>query len=211
MIASVIDDPRYRPGWFHVGEYALYAPPKTGFTSLKLNLGESCLHGSRVPSDLKLIIGLRDPLERFVSQYNMLVLSGWVLNHPNPIKTTFDPDWVEEWFDPELALKDPVGSARRWLQSAFPVLESWGGDHHAISQHRSIRSLLGRARIGTVEYINHRTWEDWFRLHLDREYVHHNRSYYVVPKHYFSSLKDIIQLTHLQDYQLIQQTGINNI
>jgi hypothetical protein len=204
---TVIDVPGYKPGWMQFPEYKLgmFASPKTGFTGL-ITLFPQRLTGAAVPLDYHIISSVREPYERFVSMFNMTVLHGYTRTQHERLKNGFDQQWIHTWFpDPERLLKNPVKFAKQWLKHAAPELERWGGDHHVISQSRSLRGLLGKSwqEDTRLQLIEMSQWQSTIESRLGvKNYCVENQGIYSISTDIFEELRDLVYKTWPDDLEL---------
>jgi hypothetical protein len=190
---------------FHQHQLGLFAPRKTGFGGL-LKLFPQQHTGAAVPLDYRIIASVRDPYERFVSMFNMTVLNAYTRAHHDRLSPCFDQQWILTWFPrPEQIKADPVEFAAQWLKHAAPKLEHWGGDHHVISQSRSLRGLLGKPwkEDTRLELIQPSQWQDTVQQCLGiTEYCVENQGNYKVPTTIFEELRSLVYKTWPDDAEL---------
>lgn len=139
---------------------------------------------------------VREPYDRFISVYNMTVLSGYysLLAQDNRLQQGFDRAWLNRWFPNPKKIRDPVGFAREWLTEAAPALEQWGGDLHVTSQSRGYRNLLGEpwhSREG-LTLIPMRRWAAVIQKDLGCAYPILNRGVYHVPAEEYAGLRKLV-------------------
>lgn len=187
-----------RPLWFwqRSQRQGLYAPFRAGHSSL-FRLFESTCTWVRPPTETAMVIGLRDPYERFCSQWHMIL-------HGKP-------------HDPVTAkllqgLRGcGVQAAQNYLEQVFPVFEAWRGNHHYTSQSTGIQHLLDDPADYTVQYIHITQWPAWLNKHLG---IHNYRIENHIPTDYqlqFESLRPVIKKVFAQDYDLINSLDINTV
>jgi hypothetical protein len=203
-------------GWFDFGDTALFAPPKTGFSTLSSNFSAN-LRGAVLPHSVHSILGsFRDPVSRWLSAYNMFVLWGYKRTDPRRdiLIERFGTAWFEHWFPPPESIVDPVGFTRLWLTEAQPQLEAQGAELHLCSQRACYRRLLGDC------------WEEDPRLQLfpTRLWLTaiyrttgvmlnraENTGVYLHPVHYYNTVKPLIRCTFAEDQRIWQSVKLNTI
>jgi len=194
---TVIDNPSYAPGWFWfpVQRIGYFTPPKTGWTSMSTLFPQN-VRGQRPSKDQTIKGCVREPYDRFVSVYNMTVLSGyyWMLTFDNRLQEGFSRAWLNRWFPNPKQIRDPVDFARQWLTEAAPALEQWGGDLHVASQSRGYRNLLGEPwhNRETLTLITMRRWADVIQEDLAVDYPILNRGFYHVPAEEYAGLRKLV-------------------
>lgn len=207
-VQTVIDDVKYRPGWFRVDNRSVFAPPKTGFSSLKLLMGNN-LRGVDVPKHYPVYVGVRDPFSRFVSQYTMAVVHSWGRQTENNRLGYMGQAFIDRWF-PE-AVADPVGFAEEWLECAWPELERVACDYHVTSQARALRGLLGANPVQIVHLIDYTRMGPLLESFGVGGYRIKNPTRYDFSPSMYEYLRKRVYQLMAEDCAMYRQAKLNNI
>ena len=203
--------------WFQFRDTDVFAPPKTGFTTLQENY-PSCRRVFPYPIEQgRQVIGsVRDPVDRFISAFNMLVAEGGKrIMKENLMIEQHGQAWFDHWFPDYTTIRDPIGHCRRFLQQAIPDILSVADELHFCSQTRCYEKLLGMnwRDYPNLHLINYRDWFDHlYSVSGKRPRQIGNRGVYDrVPKHYYNTLHDEIRLVFEDDWQLWNSVCINTV
>lgn len=193
----------------------LFAPPKTGFSTL-INTFPETHRGVNLPRDKPIYGSVRDPVDRWLSAYNMMVLWGYKRDNQDQddMREDLGAAWFDRWFPDPDSITDPVGFCRAWLLEAQPVVEQYAGDLHLTSQTRVYQRLLGDQ------------WQSDPRLHLFpmQQWIGimwkqtgtvvnsiSNQGQYRVPRHYFNTVLPLIRQTFARDVELWNSVRLNTL
>lgn len=205
----------WRPGWFDVAGVALFAPPKTGFSTLKTHFGQH-LRAHAIPETCCILGCVRDPVTRWLSAFNHLVLWGDKREDPSAylVQEHFGDAFFQQWFPPPENITDPVGFCRAWLLEAQPEFERWGCELHLASQTQCYNHLLGEhwAEDPRLQLFDHGQWIPviWKTTGVMVNLVS-NIGVYRHPRHFFNSVHSLIQQTFAEDQRLWQRVGLNTV
>lgn len=142
--------------WFSFDTLCLAAPPKTGFTTLKHYFLDRVRSGP-VPDHYHSVqISIRDPVTRFLSAYNHLVLANPHIPLHQHIRLHFGSAWSSEFWPDRVT--DPDQHIERIFRLGLVHdLVSWRQDLHWATQASFIRDItaLDDPRLVLFDY---RSW-----------------------------------------------------
>lgn len=158
-----------------------------------------CIHYGRAQPDHPVVITLRDPYERFASQWHWL----WHNDSEDPVLAQYRLGLQAD------QLRDPVQAATVYLHEVHPIMEEYCGELHLVSQSRAVQSLLWQTAVKSTGYIR----LDHFAEFLQREY---SIDHYVVrnsqPNPYrqqFAPIQQLIRKTFAEDQRRWEQASLN--
>lgn len=186
----------------------LFAAPKSGFSTLKQHFPKQ-LTGHSVPAGKPVHAVMRDPWDRWLSMYNMMVVSGGLRSNEllaEPIRDHFGLEYIQKWFpDFDTMTKHStgiVGWSRHWLENAGRELADWAMDLHFASQH----ICYSRLNTNTINLVTLDQWPDHVQqLTGVNISTVNNVGVYRVPKHYFITLKPLVQEIWADDFAVWQR------
>ena len=207
---------RHGSSWFDFGSVILYAPPKTGSTTLHRHFRDQ--HRSYIPPVNRRIIGSwRNPVERWISAYNMLVVwGGKRMMKENFMLAQHGQAWFDTWMPNPAThpLRDPVGHARRFLKRAQPAIEQIGDELHFCSQSYCYARLFGNdwRDNANIELIPVDQWLSVIKRETGVDIREHgNPGTYVVPKHYYNTLYPALEEHFEEDLRIWNSIDINTV
>ena len=159
-----------------------------------------CIRYGRAVPNQSVVMTLRDPYERFASQWHWL----WHNNSEDP---------VLQQYLPSLQACDPVQAAQVYLHDVHPIMEEYCGELHLVSQSRALQSLLWHTPVKSMRYVS----LDRFAEFLQREYsIDHYCVRNSQPNPYrqqFAPIQQLIRKTFAEDQRRWEQASldINNI
>lgn len=157
-----------------------------------------------MPKDRLVLGSWREPVSRWFSIYNHMILWGWRREDLAHIESVFGSCWCDRWFPPPEHIRDPVGFCRQWLLQAQPELEAWGGDLHFVSQSGCYRQLLGQGwqEDPRLQLFPIQRWHDVIQLTTGRDVAVENIGKYRYPVHYFNTVVPLAVRTFARDIEV---------
>jgi hypothetical protein len=197
----------FRPGYFsHPAVGYLFAAPKTGFSTLMAYLP---LLGNTPAAGTLLTVGLRDPVSRWVSGFNHLVLHGGQhhMNTADFYRAYFGQEWYNRAFPPQRVWQeDPVSFARSWILGPGADLCAFGGDLHYAPVSLGIQQRF--PEWPDIRYIPYQQWFDVLSRCTPRRLIISNRGHYAVDPGIFEPLRPLILEQFSEDTRLCERAGI---
>jgi len=199
--------------WWDFGSVLVYTPPKTGTTTLM----EQFPHLRRtypIPRNQKIIGGFRDPVSRWISAYNQLIVQrGKAVMKEKPLLDHFGSAWFDHWFPDTIT--DPIGHARRFLLEAQPEIESLGLELHFCSQSLCYRRLLGAGwrSHDQLQLIDYSEWLPTINRIAQVNILEPGNVgvYQSVPKHYYNTLYPLLEQVFEEDLEHWHSININTV
>lgn len=199
--------------WWDFGDTLVYTAPKTGTTTLMRHFP----HLRRtypIPRNKTIIGGFRNPVDRWISAYNQLVIqSGKSVMQENVLRDTLGTEWFLRWF-PD-AIPDPIGHARRFLLEAQPEIEDLGVELHFCSQSLCYRRLLGESwwQHEPLRLIDYREWLPVINRVANADIAEPGNVgvYQGVPKHYYNTLYPLLEQVFAEDLEHWHNININTV
>jgi len=205
---------RHGAAWFDFGSVILYAPPKTGSTTLHRHFKDQ-LRTYPTPLNRRIIGSWRHPVERWISAYNMLVMwGGKRMMKENSMLEQHGQAWFDRWLPTPDTIKDPIGHARRFLNQAQLDIEEIGDELHFCGQSYCYARLFGNnwrdnpnieliPMSSCLEVIKRETGVDIQEPG--------NVGHYSVPKHYYNTLYPALEQHFAEDLLIWHSIDINTI
>jgi hypothetical protein len=206
---------KYRHGgnWFDFGRVCLYAPPKTGSTTLHANFNDY-RKPYAPPLDRPFVGSWRNPIDRWISAYNMIVIGGSKrFMKSNDMVEKYGQKWFDTWMPDPDTIRDPIGHARRFLATAQKDIEAQGWELHFCSQSHCYRRSFGDDFLDNpnLRIIDYTTWlDEIYRATGERvKRIGNVGVYDRVPLHYYNTLKPALARHFEEDLEVWRQVRIN--
>ena len=204
---------RHGGAWFEFPTVNLYAPPKTGSTTLHRYF-EHNRRAYAPPLNKFTLVSWRNPIDRWISAYNMIVIYGSKRTmKENDMIERMGQGWFDRWMpDPE-TIDDPVGHARRFLATAQLDIESAGWELHFCSQAHCLRRHYGEDwhNNPNIQLIPHNNWLPEIKRHTGHRItdIGNVGAYNRVPKHYYNTLRPALAKHFAEDLRIWGDVRIN--
>ena len=198
---TVIDNIDFSPNSVWVPEWSttFFSAFRGGWTSLYGAFPYN-IHYGRAVRNSTVIMTLRDPYERFASQWH------WMWHTHNSTDPVFHRGRHSLQ---KLQQRDPVQAARVYLNDVHPVMEQYCGELHMVSQNRALESLVWRTPVKTIRYIS----LDHFACVLQQEFgINHYVVRNSIPNTYrqqFAPIEQLIRKKFQEDQCKWQQAKFN--